>query len=64
MKHFGEDFDLGDFIEANGHMMRTRTGEVSLLVNSFRMLAKAVTPLPAAKDEVVDGRSCPPCHAF
>ncbi|MBI9042846.1 MAG: lysine--tRNA ligase [Anaerolineaceae bacterium] len=53
---FKEDFDLGDFIEAEGNVFRTRTGEVSLHVHSFRMLAKAVTPLPAAKDEVVDGK--------
>ena len=51
-----EDFDLGDFIEAAGTLFRTRTGEISLQVQSFRMLAKAVTPLPAAKDEVVDGQ--------
>lgn len=50
-----DEFDLGDFIEAEGEMMRTRTGEISLLVKSFRMLAKAITPLPAAKDEVLDG---------
>ncbi len=49
------DFDLGDFIEASGFLMRTRTGEVTLRVHSFRMIAKAITPLPAAKDEEVDG---------
>ena len=48
-------FDLGDFIEAQGEMMRTRTGEATLKVLSYRMIAKAVTPLPAAKDEIVDG---------
>src|SRR3990172_2171987 len=52
---FNREYDLGDFIQANGEMFRTRTGEVTLKVESFRMLAKAVTPLPAAKDEVVDG---------
>jgi lysyl-tRNA synthetase, class II len=52
---FNRDFDLGDFVQANGHMFRTRTGEATLQVDSFRMLAKAITPLPAAKDEVVDG---------
>jgi lysyl-tRNA synthetase class 2 len=52
---FNRDFDLGDFIQASGEMFRTRTGEVTLRVASFRMLAKAITPLPAAKDEVVDG---------
>ena len=52
---FSRMFDLGDFIQASGKLFRTRTGEVSLWVDSFRMISKAVTPLPAAKDEVVDG---------
>jgi lysyl-tRNA synthetase class 2 len=56
LKVMREDFDLGDFIEASGTLFRTRTGEVTLQVATFRMLAKAVTPLPAAKDEVVDGQ--------
>jgi lysyl-tRNA synthetase class 2 len=56
MTHLKEDFDLGDYIEASGHLFRTKTQEISLHVKSFRMLAKAITPLPAAKDEVVDGK--------
>lgn len=56
IKRFNDDFDLGDFIEAGGPLMRTRTGEISLQVTSFQILAKAITPLPAAKDEVVDGK--------
>ena len=56
MKLFADAFDLGDFIEASGEMFRTRTGEVTLRVTSFRMLAKALSPLPAAKDEIVDGQ--------
>ena len=52
---FNQEFDLGDFIQASGEMFRTRSGEVTLRVKSFRMLAKAITPLPAAKDELVDG---------
>jgi lysyl-tRNA synthetase class 2 len=54
-QHFTEDFDLGDFIEATGTLFRTRTGEITVQVESYTMLAKAITPLPAAKDEVVDG---------
>jgi len=53
---FNREFDLGDFIQALGIMFRTRTGEVTLRVQAFHMLSKAVTPLPAAKDEVVDGQ--------
>ena len=56
MQALKELFDLGDYIEAKGSMFRTKTGEISLHVQSFRMIAKAVTPLPAAKDEVVDGQ--------
>ncbi len=52
---FKKDFDLGDFVQASGELFRTKTGEVSLKVETFRMLAKAITPLPAAKDEEVDG---------
>jgi len=52
---FNELYDLGDYLQASGEMMRTRTSEITLLVRSFKMLAKAVTPLPAAKDEEVQG---------
>ncbi|HKZ82103.1 MAG TPA: lysine--tRNA ligase [Anaerolineae bacterium] len=41
-----KDIDLGDFIEAAGAMFRTKTGEVSLRVASFRLIAKAITPPP------------------
>jgi lysyl-tRNA synthetase class 2 len=51
---FNKMFDLGDFIQATGVMMRTKTGEPTLLVHEFRMLAKAVSPLPAAKDETLE----------
>ena len=52
---FNHEFDLGDFVQATGEMFRTRSGEVSLRVEAFQMLAKAITPLPPAKDETVDG---------
>ncbi len=48
---FNKMFDIGDFIQASGLMFRTKTGEVTLHVHDFKMLAKAVSPLPAAKDE-------------
>jgi lysyl-tRNA synthetase class 2 len=56
LRFFDQEFDIGDFIQASGEMFRTRAGEVTLKVASFQMLAKAVTPLPAAKDQVVDGK--------
>jgi lysyl-tRNA synthetase class 2 len=51
---FNNRFDLGDFIQATGMLMRTRTGEITLLVHDYKMLAKAVSPLPAAKDETLE----------
>ncbi len=53
LKAFNKLFDLGDFIQASGVMFRTRTGEVTVHVQDFKMLAKAITPLPAAKDETL-----------
>jgi lysyl-tRNA synthetase class 2 len=49
------EYDLGDFIQASGKMFRTKAGEVSLWVSQFHMIAKALTPLPAGKEEEVDG---------
>ncbi len=39
--------DLGDFIGAKGTMFRTRTGEPSVKLESFTVLAKALRPPPA-----------------
>jgi lysyl-tRNA synthetase class 2 len=39
--------DLGDFIEASGYLFTTRTGEKSLHADHFRLLSKALLPLPA-----------------
>ena len=44
--------DLGDWIGTEGTLFRTRTGEVSLRVASFRLLAKSLRPLPLGKEEV------------
>jgi lysyl-tRNA synthetase class 2 len=48
-------FDLGDVIGVTGPLFRTRTGEVTVRVESFEMLAKSLRPLPFGKEEVVDG---------
>ncbi|HEX8997345.1 MAG TPA: lysine--tRNA ligase [Ktedonobacterales bacterium] len=39
--------DLGDFLEATGTLFTTRTGEKTVHVTHFAMLAKALRPLPA-----------------
>ena len=51
---FNKMFDIGDFIQAAGVMFRTKTGEVTLHVHDFKLLAKSVSPLPAAKDETLE----------
>lgn len=38
--------DLGDIIEATGKVVRTERGEVSILVETLRLLSKAIRPLP------------------
>jgi lysyl-tRNA synthetase, class II len=43
--------DLGDWIGAEGTLFRTRTGEVSLRVRSFQLLAKSLRALPLGKEE-------------
>lgn len=38
--------DIGDFIGVKGPLFQTKTGEWTLLANEFRLLSKAVRPLP------------------
>lgn len=40
-------FDLGDLILARGQVMRTRAGELTLMVSSLEMMAKSMRPMPA-----------------
>ncbi|MBB5020474.1 lysyl-tRNA synthetase class 2 [Chitinivorax tropicus] len=39
-------WDLGDIVAARGTLMKTRTGELTVLVTEIRLLAKALRPLP------------------
>ncbi|MFT3893492.1 MAG: OB-fold nucleic acid binding domain-containing protein [Anaerolineales bacterium] len=43
---FNKMFDIGDFIQAEGVMFRTKTGEVTLHVHEFKLLAKSVSSAP------------------
>jgi lysyl-tRNA synthetase class 2 len=43
---FKGDFDIGDFIGVEGHLFRTRSGEVTVEAQRFYMLAKSLKPLP------------------
>ena len=41
-----EHIDLGDFVGAEGVMMRTRRGELSLRITSWQLLSKSLRPMP------------------
>ncbi|HEX9008340.1 MAG TPA: lysine--tRNA ligase [Patescibacteria group bacterium] len=41
-----ELLDIGDFIQATGEVVKTRTGEVSLMVKEIKLLTKSRLPLP------------------
>lgn len=43
---FGADVDLGDLIEARGVIGRSRSGELSILVDAWRFNGKCLRPLP------------------
>jgi lysyl-tRNA synthetase class 2 len=51
-----DQLDLGDIIGVAGPLFRTRTGEVTIRVASFDVLAKSLRPLPFGKEEEVEGR--------
>ncbi|MEX2446460.1 MAG: lysine--tRNA ligase, partial [Dehalococcoidia bacterium] len=38
--------DIGDFLEVDGTLFRTRTGEATVAVTSWRVIVKATRPLP------------------
>ena len=46
--------DLGDLVFARGRAMRTRTGELSIEAVEFRVLTKALRPLPEKFHGLVD----------
>jgi lysyl-tRNA synthetase class 2 len=39
-------WDIGDIVGAEGELMRTRTGELSVKVDHMRLLTKSLRPLP------------------
>ncbi len=43
--------ELDDFVQATGTMMRTQAGEASVRVREFKLLAKALSPLPVIKQQ-------------
>ncbi|MEJ2903285.1 lysine--tRNA ligase [Pedobacter panaciterrae] len=46
---FKKLLDLGDFIGVKGYVFTTQTGEISIHVTEFKLLSKALKPLPIVK---------------
>lgn len=38
--------DIGDFLGVQGHVFKTKTGEISIYAKSFELLSKSIRPLP------------------
>ncbi|MFH1392069.1 MAG: amino acid--tRNA ligase-related protein [bacterium] len=45
-EEFKNIFDIGDIIEVSGKFFKTKTGEKTIQVKNFKMLAKSLRPLP------------------
>lgn len=45
-KLFSDTTDLGDIIGVGGYAFRTKTGEPTIFVERWQMLAKAISPMP------------------
>lgn len=43
---FAQDFDASDFVQADGELVFTRMGQLSLRASAVRMLSKALSPPP------------------
>lgn len=43
---FLNNFDIGDFVEVNGSLFRTKKNEKTIRINSLKILAKTLRPLP------------------
>jgi len=41
-----KSFDIGDFVSITGMVFKTQTGEVSVHIKDFQLLAKSLKPLP------------------
>lgn len=42
--------DTGDFVEATGDIIKSKTGEISIAVKTFRLLTKSLRPMPSAQE--------------
>ncbi|MBL0309996.1 MAG: lysine--tRNA ligase [Bacteroidetes bacterium] len=61
-KLFRQLIDIGDFVGVKGYAFITKMGETSIHVSEFKLLAKALKPLPVVKEkdgEIYDAVSDP-----
>jgi len=42
--------DTGDFVQASGEVVKTKTGEISVAVKHLRILTKSIRPMPSNHD--------------
>ena len=49
-----QDLDIGDFVGVSGRLFMTRSGEITLRVSDFTILAKSLEPLPEKWHGLVD----------
>jgi len=42
--------DQGDFVEATGPVIKSKTGEISVAVSKLRLLTKSLRPMPSAQE--------------
>jgi len=48
--------DIGDFMGVTGEVLKTRTGEVTVKVDSFELLSKSLRPIPIVKEKMEEGK--------
>ena len=46
IEFFKKYIDVGDIIGCEGNVMKTKTGEISVLIKKLELLSKAILPLP------------------
>ena len=46
-KFFVKNFDIGDFVEIQGQLFKTKTEEKTLQATGYKLLAKSLLPLPS-----------------
>ena len=48
---FKRHIDIGDIVGVEGHVFRTRMGEITVHASKLKLLAKALRPLPIVKEQ-------------